>query len=71
MADSAAPEWGYRYFDTYDLRQEDLQDFLKGIFGNFDFYINVQAGKYRFWIQRDLTQAETKRLAAKRLKDYD
>lgn len=43
MADSATPEWGYRTFDTYDLRQEDLQDFLKGIFGNFDFYINVSA----------------------------
>ena len=28
-------------FDTYRLRQTDLESFLKATFGDFEYYINV------------------------------
>ncbi|OAG07883.1 uncharacterized protein CC84DRAFT_1140220 [Paraphaeosphaeria sporulosa] len=43
-------------FETYRLRQADLESFLTRIFGAWDFFINIQNGFYRFWIPTPLTE---------------
>lgn len=45
-------------FDTYRLNQVDLQHFLEGKFGTYDFHISVKNGNYVFYIPRLLTEDE-------------
>ncbi|KAF7512557.1 hypothetical protein GJ744_000818 [Endocarpon pusillum] len=52
-------DYGWRYFSTYRLTKAALEEFLTKKFGDWNFYISETEGnRYRFWIQRDLTQAE-------------
>ncbi|KAF2444640.1 hypothetical protein P171DRAFT_359811 [Karstenula rhodostoma CBS 690.94] len=49
-------------FETYRLRQADLEGLLRERFGNYEFYINVANGYYRFWVPRYLTEISSSML---------
>ena len=43
--------WCYDYFETYRLRQGDLDDFLTELFDNYDFLITVSD---RIWLKSQI-----------------
>ncbi|KAH8707102.1 hypothetical protein GQ44DRAFT_777491 [Phaeosphaeriaceae sp. PMI808] len=57
-------------YDTYRLRQLDLERFLADTFGEQDFHVSVEAGIYRFQVPRALEQAERNELADKRVEEF-
>ncbi|KAE8444669.1 hypothetical protein EG329_014326 [Mollisiaceae sp. DMI_Dod_QoI] len=46
----------YYTIPAYHLTEEIVNDFLKSIFDNYDFYTSLEADHYKFWIPRALTQ---------------
>ncbi|KAN0098967.1 hypothetical protein V8E51_014630 [Hyaloscypha variabilis] len=71
MAQNAQPkmDWsnaGYHTFPAYHLTVETVNDFLRTVFGNYNFFTVYQMDHYKFWIPRALTEAERAKLRERR-----
>jgi len=56
-------------FETYRLDQKDLEKYLTKLFGEYDFFIKVVNGYYKFWIPSALTPEQQEELADLRWED--
>ncbi|KAA8615795.1 hypothetical protein PtrSN002B_010502 [Pyrenophora tritici-repentis] len=56
-------------FETYRLDQQDLEKYLTGLFGHYDFLITVVNGYYKFWIPSALSTEQKEGLADLRWED--
>ncbi|KAF2735005.1 hypothetical protein EJ04DRAFT_563673 [Polyplosphaeria fusca] len=61
--------WLWDDFETYRLRQSDLDDYLVKLHGNWQFYFRVDNGFYQFWVPRKLSAEERREVEDLRYED--
>ncbi|KAL2073993.1 hypothetical protein VTL71DRAFT_7771 [Oculimacula yallundae] len=69
MSSSNATDWTNATYDTtaqYNLTVEIVNQYLRELFGNWDFFTELVPGDtIKFWVPRSLSDAEKKVLKAR------